>query len=99
VLRYDTRCYFKVHSKADISQLNLPHGKKGTSQSGRGHLGVDHSTIEMHWTMQAANAHSSTGLQTCLQGQDITTKAWLQNGLTHHRGNKCGTMQPFMKIF
>ena len=24
--RYDTRCYFKVRSKADISQLNLPHG-------------------------------------------------------------------------
>ena len=23
---YDTRCYFNVHSKADISQLNLPHG-------------------------------------------------------------------------
>ena len=25
-LRYDTRCYFNVRSKADISQLNLPHG-------------------------------------------------------------------------
>ena len=24
---YDTRCYFNVRSKADISQLNLPHGK------------------------------------------------------------------------
>ena len=23
---YDTRCYFNVRSKADISQLNLPHG-------------------------------------------------------------------------
>ena len=23
---YDTRCYFNVHSKADVSQLNLPHG-------------------------------------------------------------------------
>ena len=23
----DTRCYFNVRSKADISQLNLPHGK------------------------------------------------------------------------
>ena len=23
--RYDTRCYFNVRSKADISQLNLPH--------------------------------------------------------------------------
>jgi len=22
---YDTRCYFNVRSKADISQLNLPH--------------------------------------------------------------------------
>jgi len=26
LLRYDTRCYFNVRSKADISQLNLPHG-------------------------------------------------------------------------
>jgi len=26
VLRYDTRCYFNVRSKANISQLNLPHG-------------------------------------------------------------------------
>ena len=26
VKRYDTRCYFNVRSKADISQLNLPHG-------------------------------------------------------------------------
>jgi len=25
-LRYDTRCYFNVRSKAGISQLNLPHG-------------------------------------------------------------------------
>ena len=28
-IRYDTRCYFNVRSKADISQLNLPHeGRK-----------------------------------------------------------------------
>jgi len=25
-IRYDTRCYFNARSKADISQLNLPHG-------------------------------------------------------------------------
>ena len=25
-IRYDTRCYYNVRSKADISQLNLPHG-------------------------------------------------------------------------
>ena len=25
-MRYDTRCYFDVRSKADISQLDLPHG-------------------------------------------------------------------------
>ena len=25
MIRYDTRCYFNVHSKADKSQLNLPH--------------------------------------------------------------------------
>jgi len=25
-VRYDTRCYFNVRWKADMSQLNLPHG-------------------------------------------------------------------------
>ena len=25
-MRYDMRCYFNVRSKADMSQLNLPHG-------------------------------------------------------------------------
>ena len=25
-IRYDTRCYFNMRSKADISQLNLPRG-------------------------------------------------------------------------
>jgi len=25
VFQYDTRCYFNVRSKADISQLNLPY--------------------------------------------------------------------------
>jgi len=33
VLRYDTRCYFNVRSKADISQLNLPHGVSGLSSN------------------------------------------------------------------
>jgi len=27
-IRYDTRCYFNVRSKANMSQLNLPHGTK-----------------------------------------------------------------------
>jgi len=30
VIPYDTRCYFNVRSKANTSQLNLPHGKCGT---------------------------------------------------------------------
>jgi len=25
-VRYDMRCYFNIRSKADMSQLNLPHG-------------------------------------------------------------------------
>ena len=25
-IRYDTRCYFNVRTKANMSQLNLPHG-------------------------------------------------------------------------
>ena len=31
-IRYDTRCYFNVRSKADMSQLNLPHGYVGLHQ-------------------------------------------------------------------
>ena len=27
-IRYDTRCYFNVRSKANMSQLNLPHGNR-----------------------------------------------------------------------
>ena len=27
-IRYDTSCYFNVRSKADMSQLNLPHGNR-----------------------------------------------------------------------
>jgi len=27
-IRYDSRCFFNVRSKADTSQLNLPHGTK-----------------------------------------------------------------------
>ena len=30
--RYDTRCYFNVRSKADISQLNLPHASSSLLQ-------------------------------------------------------------------
>ena len=40
-VRYDTRCYFNVRSKADISQLNLPHGCEWVSiYSGTGLLGL-----------------------------------------------------------
>ena len=31
-IRYDTRCYFNVRSKADMSQLNLPHGTATTKK-------------------------------------------------------------------
>ena len=35
-IRYDTRCYFNVRSKADISQLNLPHGTVHIPAKGEG---------------------------------------------------------------
>jgi len=34
-IRYDTRCYFNVRSKADISQLNLPHCCLSSMSRGR----------------------------------------------------------------
>ena len=38
-VRYDTRCYFNVRSKADISQLNLPHESRWNFASGCGFEG------------------------------------------------------------
>ena len=32
VICKDTSCYFKVRSKADMSQLNLPHGNNGKTE-------------------------------------------------------------------
>ena len=34
-LRYDTRCYFNVRSKADMSQLSLPHGTDNYNNNDR----------------------------------------------------------------
>jgi len=31
-IRYDTRCYINVRSKADMSQLNLPHCTEPTTK-------------------------------------------------------------------
>jgi len=38
MIRYDTRCYFNVRSKADMSQLNVPHGR--TDRQTDGHCTV-----------------------------------------------------------
>ena len=35
LIRYDTRCYFNVRSKADMSQLNLPHENTTKSAKNR----------------------------------------------------------------
>jgi len=37
-IRYDTRCYFNVRSKADVSQLNLAY--RTSSFLNRSHRGV-----------------------------------------------------------
>jgi len=34
-MRYDTRCCFNVRSKADASQLSLPHGTDELKKSGK----------------------------------------------------------------
>jgi len=51
-MRYDTRCYFNVRSKADMSQLNLPHG-------------TDNSTVEKekNWKVKKTNVLRSIGKQ------------------------------------
>ena len=42
-IRYDTRCYFNVRSKADISQLNLPYANNlhlAPDRQPHQHLGI-----------------------------------------------------------
>ena len=34
MIRYDTRCYFNLRSKADVIQLNLPHGTDSWQHAG-----------------------------------------------------------------
>jgi len=54
-----------------------------------------------HWNALdcvSSKHHSNTGLQTCVQGQCITAKAQLQNGLCHCRGDKCSGAMAFVKI-
>ena len=43
-IRYDTRCYFNMRSKADISQLNLPHGRGRVS----GLMSAIECTLKQH---------------------------------------------------
>ena len=53
-LRYDTRCYFNVRSKADISQLNLKLKDRLPSKELRERLGIDDIALvlqqnRLHW--------------------------------------------------
>jgi len=48
-IRYDTRCYFNVRSKADMSRLNLPHVTLITPLSGmtcRQHAGTCYVNLQ-----------------------------------------------------
>jgi len=38
-VRYDTRCYFNLRSKADLSQFNLPHGTNLKSEKRKNQKG------------------------------------------------------------
>jgi len=67
VIRYDTRCYFNVRSKADISQLNLPHGVMSEyflSGRGQGHVSnfyiVDSEDFATASRRYTGNMHNST---------------------------------------
>jgi len=49
-IRYDTRCYFNVRSKANISQLNLPHGKTAGKKS---EARCKHTVSEVYYRLQS----------------------------------------------
>ena len=46
-IRYDTRCYFNVRSKADMSRLNLPHGTSVRAE--RRHAQRSIWTVHKQW--------------------------------------------------
>jgi len=53
-LRYDTRCYFSVRSKADMSQLNLPHGNY-----------TSHDIILTNIITHCSSQHNTTKQKNC----------------------------------
>ena len=55
----------------------------------------DFGGCSSHYTVEAANTRSSTGLQTYPKGQRVTAKPWLQNGLARCGGDKCGSDAAF----
>ena len=48
-IQYDTRCYFYVRSKADISQLNLPHGTKLQKSGKKKNKKVKNGYDQKYW--------------------------------------------------
>jgi len=50
-IRYDTRCYFNVRSKADISQLNLPQLVLPTFRSWTVHKIIEYLTLGLLFSL------------------------------------------------
>jgi len=68
-IRYDTRCYFNVRSKADISQLNLPHllrefrvTKKVYLYSTQNQNAAFSGTLRLHWYIPIVVCHQSVDI-------------------------------------
>jgi len=75
----DTRCYFNVRSKADISQLNLPHDTRVLFLCPRlwGHFGIARSVrVSVPW-------HSCLGYIGTLAACSLATAG-------HHSPEMCG---------
>ena len=71
MIRYDTRCYFNVRSKADISQVNLPHGTNNYKGEKKKNWKVETDML------RSINKQSGESVESVLKMSSDGSQSWL----------------------
>ena len=87
-IRYDTRCYFNVRSKADISRLNLPHAETTTKHCKRVKLKVKTAYARGNRKSLRNYVVSAEEEKERLQWEGFAEKRRFQLGLTSASSDK-----------
>jgi len=87
-LKYDTRCYFNVRSKADISRLNLPHAETTTKHCKRVKLKVKTAYARGNRKSLRNYVVSAEEEKERLQWEGFAEKRRFQLGLTSASSDK-----------